>query len=471
VTSPAPQLRRVLTLRDVIMFYVVAVVGTRWIASAAAAGPSSIFLWVLACIGMFIPSAFTVLELSSRYPAEGGIYVWTKEAFGEFAGFMTGWLYWASNLVYFPGLLYFAAGNLLFVGGPSWLAHSNDPVYFVVFSLLGLGLTLWVNVVGMEVGKILNNIGAWATWIPVALLVVMGFVAWVTYGSATTFTLETMSPRWDLKGLAFWSTLAFGFGGLETASLMGDEIKDPRRTVPRAILLAGVGVVAVYILGTLATLVALPAEDATGLQGIMQAIDRTAARIGLGGVSAVSALMISIGSIGGVGAWLAATSRLPFVAGIDRTLPAAFGKLHPKWGTPVLALTVQVVIAAVFTVLGQAGTSVKAAYDILVNMVIIAFFVPYAFMYAAMIRVQWKPVGAEVRRVPGGRPVAVLLGALGFVTVAVSIVLACLPPPGDPRPELAVMKVVGSSLVMVAIGVVLYFIGRRKGRAVPSEGR
>jgi amino acid transporter len=203
----------------------------------------------------------------------------------------------------------------------------------------------------------------------------------------------------------------------------------------------------------------------------MQAIDRTAARIGLGGVSAVSALMISIGSIGGVGAWLAATSRLPFVAGIDRTLPAAFGKLHPKWGTPVLALTGQVVIAAVFTVLGQAGTSVKAAYDILVNMVIIAFFVPYAFMYAAMIRVQWKPVGAEVRRVPGGRPVAVLLGALGFITVAVSIVLACLPPPGDPRPELAVMKVVGSSLVMVAIGVVLYFIGRRKGRAVPSEGR
>lgn len=452
------------------MFYVVAVVGTRWIASAAAAGPSSIFLWVLACVGMFIPSAFTVLELSSRYPEEGGIYVWTKAAFGEFAGFMTGWLYWASNLVYFPGLLYFAAGNLLFVGGPSWLAHSNDPVYFVVFSLLGLALTLWVNVVGVEVGKVLNNIGAWATWIPVALLVVMGLVAWATFGSATTFSIETMSPVWDLKGLAFWSTLAFGFGGLESASLMGGEIRDPRRNIPRAILLAGAAVVAVYILGTLATLVALPAEDATGLQGIMQAIDRTAARIGLGGVSAVSALMITIGSIGGVGAWLAATSRLPFVAGIDRTLPAAFGKLHPKWGTPVFALCVQVGIAAVFTVLGQAGTSVKAAYDILVNMVIIAFFIPYALMYAAMIRVQWMPAGDEVRRVPGGRPVAVLLGVLGFITVAVSIVLACLPPAGDPRPELAVLKVVGSSLAMVALGVVLYIVGRRKGRAVPAEG-
>jgi amino acid transporter len=412
-----------------------------------------------------------VLELSSRYPEEGGIYVWTKAAFGEFAGFMTGWLYWASNLVYFPGLLYFAAGNLLFVGGPSWLAHSNDPVYFVVFSLLGLALTLWVNVVGVEVGKILNNIGAWATWIPVALLVVMGFVAWSVFGSATTFTRETMSPVWDLKGLAFWSTLAFGFGGLESASLMGGEIRDPKRNIPRAILLAGAAVVAVYILGTLATLVALPAEDATGLQGIMQAIDRTAARIGLGGVSAVSALMITIGSIGGVGAWLAATSRLPFVAGIDRTLPAAFGKLHPKWGTPVFALCVQVGIAAVFTVLGQAGTSVKAAYDILVNMVIIAFFIPYALMYAAMIRVQWMPTGDDVRRVPGGRPVAVLLGALGFITVAVSIVLACVPPAGDPRPGLAVVKVVGSSLAMVALGVVLDVVGRRKGPAAPSEGR
>lgn len=458
-----PELKRVLTLRDVVLFYVVAIVGPRWIASAAAAGPSSLVIWALACVGMFIPSAFAVLELSSRYPEEGGIYRWTKVSFGEFPSFLTGWLYWASNLVYLPGLLYFAAGNFLYLGGDRWLAHSSDPVYFIGFALVGLAVAMWLNVIGLDIGRHLNNIGAWATWVPVALLVVMGGIAWEQFGAATSFTSVNLVPSWHLKDIAFWSTLAFAFGGLETASLMGGEIKEPRSTIPRAVVISGVIITLIYILGTFATLIALPAEDATGLQGIMQAIDRTATRIGLGGVTPAAALMISVGSLGGVGAWLAACGRLPFVAGIDRALPAAFGRLHPRWGTPAFALVTQTVIAALFVVMGQAGTTVRGAYGILVNMAIITFFIPYAMMYLAYIRVQWIPAAPGVRRTPGGRPVALLLGSLGFVTVIVSIVLACLPPAGDPAPALAVAKIIGSSLLMITLGVVLFFIGRRRG--------
>ncbi len=457
-------LHRVLTLRDVTLFYIVAVIGPRWIGNAAAAGPSSILLWGLACVGMFIPSAFTVLELSSRYPEEGGIYVWARETFGEFTGFMTGWLYWASNLVYFPGLLYFAAGNILFVGGPSWLAHSADPVFFIWFSLGCLALALWVNIVGLEIGKHLNNIGAWATWLPIGLLVLAGIISYVKFGSATTFTIQTMLPHGGITTIAFWSTLAFGFGGLESASMLGDEIHDTRRTIPRAIFVAGISIVAVYILGTIAALVAIPANEMTSLQGIMQAIDRAVSRVGLGALSPVAAFLISLGSIGGVGAWMAAMSRLPFVAGVDKALPPAFAKLHPKWGTPVFALVVQALIAGGIAVLGQAGTSVRNAYTILVNLGVISFFIPYALMYAAMIRSQWLPAGPEVKRVPGGRGVGVLLGALGLATVLISIVLSCLPPADDPNPRLAVIKVVGSSLMMVAIGAGLYFVGRYRRR-------
>ncbi|HTK55293.1 MAG TPA: APC family permease [Gemmatimonadales bacterium] len=462
-----PELKRVLSLRDVVLFYVVAIVGPRWIASAAAAGPSSLVIWALACLGMFIPSAFCVLELSNRYPEEGGIYLWTKEAFGEFPSFITGWLYWASNLVYLPGLLYFAAGNILYMGGERWLAHSADPVYFIVFSLVGLAVAAWVNIVGLDIGKHLNNIGAWATWVPVGLLVVMGGVAWWQFGTATTFEPRSMMPSWHLKDIAFWSTLAFAFGGLETASLMGGEIKDPRSTIPKAILISGIIVAAIYMLGTFATLLALPAEDATGLQGIMQAIDRTALRIGLGGVTPAAAFMISLGSLGGVGAWLAACGRIPFVAGIDKALPAAFGRLHSKYNTPAFALVFQTIICALFVFMGQAGTTVRSAYGILVNMAIIAFFIPYAMMYLAYIRVQWIPAGPEVRRTPGGRPMAVLLGVMGFTTVVVSIILACLPPADDPAPIFAVVKVVGLSLVLVALGVILFFVGRRR-TAMPS---
>ena len=114
------QLKRVLGFRDLLLFYIVTSFSLRWVATAAAAGPSALVIWVIAALGLYVPLVFTVLELSSRYPEEGGIYVWSKRAFGPFAGFITGWTYWGSNLPYFPGLLYFAAANALFIGGASW---------------------------------------------------------------------------------------------------------------------------------------------------------------------------------------------------------------------------------------------------------------------------------------------------------------------------------------------------------------
>ena len=95
--------------RDLLLFYLVTGFTVRWIGTAAGAGPSSIVIWLLACLAFSVPLIVTVLELSSRYPNEGGCYVWSKRAFGEFAGFITGWTYWTCNLPYFPGLFYFAA--------------------------------------------------------------------------------------------------------------------------------------------------------------------------------------------------------------------------------------------------------------------------------------------------------------------------------------------------------------------------
>src|SRR4051812_11471488 len=132
------QLRRALGFRDLVLFYVVATWSMRWIATAAAAGPSSLVLWMIAAAFLFVPVVFTVLELSSRYPDEGGMYVWSKRAFGPFAGFLTGWMYWVTNLPYFPGLLYFIAANALFMGGPSAQALSTSQPYFIAVSVAGL---------------------------------------------------------------------------------------------------------------------------------------------------------------------------------------------------------------------------------------------------------------------------------------------------------------------------------------------
>src|SRR5881628_2654810 len=151
--EPSHGLRRVLTFRDLFLYYLVTGFSLRWIATASAAGPSAIVIWIIAALGLFVPLVFTVLELSSRYPEEGGVYVWSKRAFGPFAAFMTGWTYWGSNLPYFPGLLYFAAANALFIGGAAWQSLSSNSLYFIAVSMTGLAVAVAMNVVGLNVGK------------------------------------------------------------------------------------------------------------------------------------------------------------------------------------------------------------------------------------------------------------------------------------------------------------------------------
>src|SRR4051812_512889 len=207
------QLRRALTFRDLVLFYVVATWSMRWIAMAAAAGPASLVAWVIAAVFLFVPLVFTTLELSARYPDEGGMYVWSKRAFGPFAGFMTGWMYWVTNLPYFPTLLLFAGANALFVGGPSWQALATSPTYMTIFAVIGLTIAVTLNVVGLNVGKWLSNAGAISGWIPFALLAVFGLYSWSKYGSASPFTVSTMTPGTSIKDLVFFSTIAFAFGG------------------------------------------------------------------------------------------------------------------------------------------------------------------------------------------------------------------------------------------------------------------
>src|SRR5206468_672365 len=134
------------------------------------------------------------------------------------------------------------------------------------------------------------------------------------------------------------------------------------------------------------------------------------------------------------------------------TLHAAFGALHPQWRTPYVALLVQAAIAALFIAISQPGTTVHGAYEVLVSMGIIAYFIPFLFLFAALIRLQREPAGPDVIRVPGGPRVAAALAVVGFVTTAVSIVLACIPGADEPDKMLAVEKIVGSSLLLVAIG-------------------
>jgi amino acid transporter len=454
--------RQVMGFRDLVLFYVITGISLRWIASAAAAGPSSIVIWVGAWFCFYTPLALSVLELSSRYPNEGGLYVWSKRAFGDFSGFIAAWTYWTSNLPYFPAVLYFAASNILFMRQAAWQHLSGNATFYIVFSLLTLSAATLLNIIGLDVGKWLHNVGAVAMWIPVCIVIVMGFVAWHRYGSATSFTMRSMTPSTHLNDIIFWSVLTFAFGGCETASFMGEEIKNARRTIPIALLSGGVVVTVCYILGTVCVLLALPSSEVNSLQGLVQAVSKTASRVGFPGVLPLAAFLIALSNIGAAGAYLAAVARLPFVAGLDRFLPKAFGALHPRWKTPWVALLTQFVLGVIFIFLGQAGTSVKGAYNVLVSMGVITYFIPYLYLFAAMIKLQREPAGPDVIRVPGGKIMAKLVATLGFLTTTVTIALSLIPQQDEPNQPLALLKIVGGTGVLVLVGVGIYVVGKRR---------
>jgi len=458
---------RVIGFRDLVLFYVVTGVSLRWIAAAASIGPSSILIWLGAWLFFYVPLALSVIELSSRYPAEGGLYIWTKKAFGEGPGFTAAWRYWNSNLPYFPAVLYFAASNVLFLR-PNWQRYSHSPQYFVIFSVSVLSALTFINLVGVNIAKWSYNTGALSMWIPALMIVGMGFIAWARFGSATSFHGSAMLPIPHLRQMIFWSTLIFAFGGCETASFLAGEIKNPRRTIPRALLIAGFTIAVCYILGTFCVLLALPSAEASNLDGLVQAIERTSQRLGLHGVTSTAAALIAISNIGAAAAFLAAAARLPFVAGIDGFLPAVFGRVHPRWHTPYASVLAQGLIGIAFVFLGQAGTSVKGAYDVLVSIGVITYLVPYLFVFAALVRVQGEPTGADVMLVPGGKPAAISIAIVGFCTTMFAILLSLIPSPEEPHKILVTVKVLGAASVLIGLGMMVYWVGKSRRR--PTQG-
>jgi amino acid transporter len=464
-TENPTQPKRVMGLRDVVFFYVVTGLSLQWVATAATAGAPAMVMWIVAWLIFFVPLVLAVIELSSRYPQEGGLYIWTKQAFGEFGGFMTGWIYWSSDLPYLPTILYFAAANTLYLGGSRAHSLAGNSTYFIVFSLVGLSLCLILNLIGVDFAKWLYNIGSLGTWVPAVILIVVGAIAWHKFGSATPINLHTIRPATSLKDLIFWATIVYALSGAESASFMGDEIRDPRKTIPRGLITAGVVITICYMLGTFCVLLALPKEQVNGLEGIMQAITLSTSRVGWSALIPLAAFLLVLSSLGSVAAWLAAMSRIPFVAGIDRFLPPAFARLHPKWGTPYVPLLTQAVLAAVFVFLGQAGTSVRGAYDVLLSMTIIVYFVPYVMVFAALIKLQREPAGPEVMRVPGGKPVAMIVGTVGVITSILTIVFSAFPPADEPHKSLALIKELGLVGILLAIGVAIFIFGKRSARA------
>ena len=450
---------------DVLFFCIATVLGPRWIAAAAHNGQSSISLWILAAVLFFVPTAFIVVELSTRFPEEGGLYVWAKEAFGDFHGFVAGWTYWTYTVFYFPGLLMASAAMTAYVGGAkaSWLAE--DRTFLLLGSFVLLIVAVWLNIIGLHIGKWLQNAGGIGTYIPLLMIVGVALLLWGRAGSVTRFTWSETLPHWNWDTVNFWSQIAFAFTGLELVSALSEEVREPHRTLPRAIFASGALIAVIYIVGTIAVLLMIPAESVDPKSGVFQAITYGSTALRMGFVGVVAALLVTFGNAGGVGSTVAGIARVPFVVGIDRYLPAAFGKIHPRWKTPYISMLVQAGLSTIVLVLSQFKATERTAYQVLVSAAIILYFIPFIYMYAAAIMLAGRPdrsANKSAVLVPGGKFGVCAAGAVGLLVVIAGIVFSLIPPGEETNKALFEIKLVGGTAATIAIGLVLYYRGVRQ---------
>ncbi|MEO5814397.1 MAG: APC family permease [Gemmatimonadaceae bacterium] len=461
-------LHRALGLRDLVLFNLVAVVGLRWLATAAKAGPSALALWVLAGLFFFVPQGLVVTELASRFPQEGGIYQWTKRALGEKHGYVCGWCYWINNVLYYPNLLISTAVIATYVIGKGESGLASNWTYVLSATLVCLWLAVLLNIVGVGTGKWLQNVGGIGTYIPGVVLIGLGAISLLGgHASANPVTPQNIVPDLGhMSGLNLWASIAFAFAGLELSSAMGGEVRNPRRTLPRAILISAPLIAFVYILGTGALLRLVPASDINIVSGFLQATAIGARELSpaLWWLPALCAAAYTVGNIGGVGAWLTGPARVAFAIGLDRYFPPAFGRIHPKWKTPYVAILVQAALATVFllvSLLGK-GTTVEKAYLIILDTQLLIYFIPYVYLFISFLLHRRTPAPADTVRVPGGAAGAAVVGLSGLFVTLFAMGVAIVPPADELRPLLFEVKVVGGALAFILLGGIVYWRADRR---------
>jgi glutamate:GABA antiporter len=440
---------RTLGLIDLVLLKVVAIVNVNNVPPTAVFGRASLLLWVLAFVAFFIPEALAVMVMVRRYPGEGGIYLWTRRLFGEGHGFFSGWCYWVNNLFYVPVLLVYIAGVAAFAAGERGAALIDRP-WFAASVAFGWLIAMTVaNVRGLAVGKWIQNIGGIGTAL-VVLLVVVAALAEVASGG-TLVPPPADGTGWEMA--AGFSVMCFAFVGIELASTMGDEIRNPQRDLPRAIAISGAIAIGSYLLVTGAVQALVPVRELGPIQGIMQAVAHGASLAGIRWIVAPIAVVMALSVGGAASAWFAGSSRVPFAAGLAHALPQALGRVHPRWGSPHVALITCAVLAALFATLSFVGSTVNEAYQVLLKASVAIQLVPFIYLFLGTMKLEG--VGGLTRAA----------GGLGLLVTIAGTFAAFLPPADVASVWVFELKMLAGVGGPSAVGWLLYWRTTRRARA------
>jgi amino acid transporter len=435
-----PHLKRALGRWDLVALFVVAVFNLNVVPSIAANGGVTVWLWLIALVMFFWPQGIAVIELAHRFPGEGGVYLWAKEVFGDFHGFLSGWCYWTNNMMYVPTVLLYFVGVSVFVLGPGHEALADNKAFTVIVSLVLFVLLVALNIRGLGVGKWVNNLGGIGTGVAAATLVILGIVIWSRFGTPITAS-EFHIPKDPRFVLNSFGVICFGLVGLELASVMGDEIQDPERNLPSAVAWGGVISGALYIAATVTLLMAVSKNDISVLQGIVQAVAHMASRVSVNWIVAPFALMLSLSIAGIASAWLAGSARIPFVHAIVSILLVGLNFL---------------------------GGSVQETFQKLLSLAVVLQLIPFIYIFAALLKLAF---GDSFVRARYSKSILILSGLSGLTTTILAIIVAFFPAQQITSLALYEVWMFGGTALFIGLAAFFFFVyGRRKSTQAAAAG-
>lgn len=455
-------IKKKIGLWDLVFMNVSALFGIRWIAKSTASsfglGLGAIPTWIILTFIFFVPGALICAELAATYPRDGGLYEWVKEAYGEEKGFMVSWLNWTAKLFWYTSFLTFLIVNISYAIGRPELA--SNKMFVMSLSLIIFWLLSYISTRGMGFGKLFTNIGALGSTVPAILLIIMGLVSVYIFGNhpASVYTVQTLTPKLNMDSFAAISSVMFALSGAETTANFVTEMENPKKDLPKAILIAACLVAGLYVLGSIAITLILPASEITASQGILVALSTVAASLGIGTwFIKIVALGISLSVFGAIILYIASPIKMLFGSVHKGIFSKKFTEVN-QHNIPVKAVYLQAVIVTVILLAINLLPSVDTIYNVLVTMTALTALFPYVLLFTAYIKLRkTRPNEERPYELSKNNNTSIRIAYMVLVVVIMGIVLSAAPVmPSLKENIIYEVEMIGGALVVIFSGIAIW---------------
>lgn len=416
---------RTLGLFRLIMIAVISVDSIRNIPISAQYGMALVSFYVIAGLAFFLPLILVTSRFASEYPNTGGSYLWIEAAFGKRIGFLSIWLQWVYQIIWYPTIFAFIATTIAALVHPAW---EVDQWFILVVSLFSFWLMTCLSFFGIRVTSWVSSIGAIVgTLLPMLVIIVLA-IFWLAKGlpSATPLVLKDLIPSHaDMANLGFFANILFSILGLEVAAMHAGDVKAPEKTYRRAMSIAGFLILVSLILSSLAMCVVIAPAKIGLLNGLMDAFQVFFNAYGLGWMLPVMGIAILLGSLGIACSWIVGLARGLHVACVDVQVFSSLQLLNAHH-MPMRILVLQGLIYSALVSVFLVFPNVNNSYWMLSALTSQFALVYYVLLFMAAIK---------LRRVcvVGLRKLAqILFPMLAIVTSVVGICVGFLPPSSLP---------------------------------------